>query len=184
MSWYQPEASTSLALVDALPVGPDAAVVDVGAGASPFLPALAGRGFRDLTAVDLSAAALDALARAAGEPGAVRTEVADVRTWAPGRAYGLWHDRAVLHFVVAEEDRAAYLATLATAVPQGVAIVGTFAPDGPEECSGLPVHRYGPGDLTAALAAAGFVAVEERREVHTTPWGAEQPFTWVAARRG
>lgn len=183
VSWYQAEATVSLALVDELDVGRDVAVVDVGAGASPFLPALHHRGFRDLTAVDLSATALDALVAAAGAPAGLRTVVADVCAWSPPHSYGLWHDRAVLHFLVDDDARRAYLATLDAAVPDGAVIIGTFAANGPESCSGLPVRRYDADGLGALLADAGFDVLAARRDVHTTPSGAAQPFTWVAARR-
>lgn len=182
LSWFQPEATTSLALVDALDVGPDVGVVDVGAGASPFLAALGRRGFTDLTAVDVSAAALDALATtAAAEDVPVTCVTADVTAWVPGRTFGLWHDRAVLHFLVDDDDRSAYLDTLHRAVPEGAVVLGAFAADGPEQCSGLPVRRYDPEELLGLLD--GFAAVATRHEVHHTPWGAPQSFTWVAARR-
>ncbi len=183
LSWFQAQATVSLALVDLLDVSRDVAVVDVGAGASPFLPALHRQGFRDLTAVDLSARALDALVTAAGTSAGLRTVVADVCTWSPPHAYGLWHDRAVLHFLVDDDARHAYLATLDAAVPDGAVIIGAFASDGPEACSGLPVRRYGADELGALLADAGFEVVADRRDVHTTPWGAPQPFTFVAAHR-
>lgn len=95
--------------------------------------------------------------------------------------YGLWHDRAVLHFLVDDTDRDAYLATLQAAVPEGAVILATFAPDGPESCSGLPVRRYRADALAALLD--GFAVVDARREVHRTPSGAEQAYTVVAAVR-
>lgn len=180
VSWYQADAGPSLALVDALGVDPDAGVVDVGAGASPFLASLGRRGFTDLTAVDLSPTALEALAAAAGGV-EVTCVSADVTEWDPGRTFGLWHDRAVLHFLVDEDDRSAYLATLRRVVPAGAVILATFAPDGPEQCSGLPVRRYGPDELLGLLDGFDPVAVEH--QVHVTPWGADQAFTSVAARR-
>lgn len=182
LSWYQAEAAPSLALVDALGVDPDTGVVDVGAGASPFLAALGRRGFTDLTAVDVSSAALGALATAAvGEGVDVTCVAADVTAWSPERTFGLWHDRAVLHFLVDEADRVAYLATLQAAVPDGAVILATFAPDGPDQCSGLPVRRYGPDELAGLLD--GFAPVAVEHHVHVTPWGADQAFSWVAARR-
>ena len=100
--------------------------------------------------------------------------------WEPERRYDLWHDRAVFHFLVAVTDRDMYLATLMRAVvPGGKVIVGTFAEDGPEMCSGLPVDRYSAADLSTALGDA-FDVLETRRERHVKPRGAEQPFTWVA----
>lgn len=184
VSWYQADPRPSLALVDALGIEPGAGggVVDVGAGASPLLAALGRRGFTDLTAVDVSAAALDALAAgAAADDVQISCVTADVTAWDPGRTFGLWHDRAALHFLVDEDERAAYLDTLQRAVPDGAVVVATFATDGPEQCSGLPVRRYSADELLGLLD--GFELVEARRQVHTTPWGAEQAFTWVAARR-
>ncbi|MDE3086606.1 MAG: SAM-dependent methyltransferase, partial [Acidobacteriota bacterium] len=55
--------------------------------------------------------------------------------------------------------------------------------DGPEQCSGLPVARYSADELCGVLGPS-FRAVERRRELHTTPGGAVQPFTWVAGRMG
>ena len=107
---------------------------------------------------------------------------ADLLAWEPDRRYGLWHDRAVFHFLVDEHDRDRYRTTLTDALaPGGVLIVATFADDGPEMCSGLPVRRYAADDLAGALGE-GFELVETRREQHVTPRGAVQPFTWVAAR--
>jgi hypothetical protein len=112
----------------------------------------------------------------------VRCVRADLLEWEPDRRYDLWHDRAVFHFLMAERDRARYLATLRRAlVPRAGVIIATFADDGPETCSGLPVHRYSAGELVAALGD-GFEVVESRREAHVTPRGVTQPFTWVAGR--
>ena len=109
---------------------------------------------------------------------------ADLLEWEPDRRYELWHDRAVFHFLVEERDRDRYIATLSDALaPGGHVIVATFADDGPEMCSGMPVRRYAAEDLAAALGE-GFELVETRREVHVTPRGTQQPFTWVAARLG
>lgn len=181
VSWYEASPVTSLALVDALDLDAATPVIDVGAGASTFVDALVGRAFTDLSALDVSATALDVARARVGTGAPVEWIVTDLLTWTPTRAYGLWHDRAVLHFLVDDADRAAYLATLQAAVPTGAVILATFAPDGPDACSGLPVRRYGPDDLAGLLD--GFEVVDARREVHRTPWGAEQPFTFVAARR-
>ena len=109
---------------------------------------------------------------------------ADLLEWEPDRRYELWHDRAVFHFLVEERDRDRYIATLSDALALGGhVIVATFADDGPEMCSGLPVRRYAAENLAVALGE-GFELVETRREVHVTPRGTQQPFTWVAARLG
>ena len=180
VSWYQAVPAVSLELVDALDISRDAAVIDVGGGASFLVDELLARDFRDLTVLDLSASALDATRHRLPADAPVRCVHADLLEWEPDRRYDLWHDRAVLHFLVAASDRDRYVATLRRAVvPGGNVVVGTFAEDGPEVCSGLPVTRYSAADLSTALGDA-FDLLETRRERHVTPRGAVQPFTWVA----
>jgi SAM-dependent methyltransferase len=180
VSWYQAVPEVSLELVDALRVPSDAAVIDVGGGASFLVDELMARGFRNLTVLDLSPAALDALRRRLPADAPVRGVQVDVLEWEPDRRYDLWHDRAVFHFLVDASNKDRYIETLTRAVaPGGSLIIGTFAEDGPEMCSGLSVSRYSAADLSAALGDA-FDVLETRRESHVTPRGAVQPFTWVA----
>lgn len=113
----------------------------------------------------------------------MRCVQADLLEWTPDRRFALWHDRAVFHFLVADDERRRYLDVLRAATAPGAAIVlGTFAPDAPATCSGLPVVRYSAIEL-ATMLGDGFEPVEMRREEHVTPRGAVQPFTWVAGRR-
>jgi SAM-dependent methyltransferase len=182
VSWYQPEPVVSLELVDLLGVTPEAGVLDIGGGASVFVDRLLARGFADLTILDISDAAIRASRQRVGNDPRVAWITEDLLSWEPTRPYDLWHDRAVFHFLAGGEvDSYRNVMRLAVA-PGGSVIMATFAPDGPERCSGLPVTRYSADELGAVLGG-GFQVVEHRREVHTTPSGAVQPFTWIAARR-
>ena len=182
VSWFQPEPTLSLELIDALGVAKHEAVIDVGGGASRLVDHLVGDDWQDVTVLDVSAAALDA-ARGRLLSGAPVTWLCqDLLTWTPTRGYGLWHDRAVLHFLVDPAEQVVYLRALRTAlVPGGAVILATFAAGGPQSCSGLPVARYSTDDL-ATLLGDGFDVVESRQEDHVTPSGVCQPFTWIAAR--
>jgi trans-aconitate methyltransferase len=146
--------------------------------------ALLDRGFCAITVLDIAEAALEVARRRLGPRGqAVDWQVADIRRWRPEGPYDLWHDRAVFHFLTEPEDRAAYMATLNEAVrPGGWVVLASFAPDGPETCSGLPVRRYDAAGLAEELGE-GFELVRQMRERHVTPSGAEQPFTWTLFRR-
>jgi trans-aconitate methyltransferase len=182
MSWFQATPAVSLELMDVLGVSPQSAVIDVGGGASLLVDHLLERGFEDVSVLDVSEAALRS-ARSRATSGAPVTWVRDdVLSWRPERGFDLWHDRAVFHFLTTAADRDAYLRTMRHGLrPGGAMILATFAPDGPDHCSGLPVARYTPAQLADAIGAE-FDIVAMRREVHTTPTGAMQPFSWVAGR--
>jgi len=182
VSWFQDDAQPSLALIEEVG-SQSSAVIDIGGGASRLADLLLQRGFLDLTVLDLSSAALAAAkARIGSEARRIHWIVADVTTWEPSRTYDVWHDRATFHFMVAESDRAGYLSRLARALkPGGHAIIATFAPDGPDQCSGLPVRRYDTATLAQTLGA-GFQLIGSRRHKHVTPWGAAQPFQFCVFR--
>jgi hypothetical protein len=173
----------SVALVDRLRVPKSAPIIDVGGGASLLADELLARGYTDLTVLDVSSAALEIARRRLGDAAPVRWLCEDILTWQPDRRYALWHDRAVFHFLTDAAEQALYLDVMGAAIRDagGSLIMATFAADGPEHCSGLPVARYGATDLEQRLE--GFTIVEARREQHTTPGGLTQPFTWVAAKR-
>lgn len=177
VSWYEREATASLAMIDACGVLQRDPIVDVGAGASVLVDGLVAKGFSDLTVLDVSEAALAITKTRIGER--AKYVVSDVTSWKPERPYALWHDRAVFHFLTDEVSRAQYKATLSAALHAGGhAIVATFAEDGPEKCSGLPVRRYSPSELAAELSPV-LEMLDARRVMHVTPWGAEQRFVYV-----
>jgi trans-aconitate methyltransferase len=180
LTWFQARPEPSLSLI-AQHAAPGAAVLDVGGGAARLADALLQAGYSDLTVLDLSRVALAAAQARLGErAGAVQWIRADVTEWGPQRAYDLWHDRAVFHFLAEEAERAAYVRTLLAALkPGGVVIISTFAPDGPEACSGLPVRRYSPQTLAEtlqALAPGAFQPIGAQAHAHETPTGRSQSF--------
>jgi len=161
-----------------------AAVVDVGGGASRLVDALLDDGYSDLTVLDIASPAIAAArARLGDRADAVTWLVEDVTRWEPRRRFDVWHDRAVLHFLVAEGDRSRYLTTLRRATGGGAHVVlAAFGPEGPETCSGLPVRRYDAAAM-ATLLGREFEALDATEEVHVTPSGAAQPFVYGLFRR-
>ncbi len=180
LTWFEACPELSLDLIGTY-ASPKGAVIDIGAGTSRLVDHLLARGYPDISVLDLSQAALDvARARLGADAGRIRWIAADITTWRATRACAVWHDRAVFHFLTGDADRAGYIAAMQGALaPGGHAIIATFAEDGPESCSGLPVVRYTPDTLMAALqhhAPGCFKAVESRRFSHVTPKGNQQKF--------
>lgn len=185
VSWFQPHADFSVGLIKATGVGHDASIIDVGGGASTLVDDLLANGYTDLTVLDLSASALAAARNRLGAKAAnVRWIEADItKAYLSANKFDVWHDRAVFHFLTTPEDRAAYVRTVFRSVkPGGHVIVATFAEDGPNQCSGLPVMRYRPDELHAEFGEA-FSLLHHEKEAHHTPSGTVQQFVYCYCRR-
>jgi len=184
VSWYRPHLERSLEFIERAHLSPDAAILDVGGGASTLVDDLLERGYSDVTVLDISAAAIaNAQARLGAKSPRVTWVVGDIASvvLSTGR-YDFWHDRAVFHFLISAVARRRYIATVRAAVkPDGHVLVATFGPEGPTQCSGLDVVRYSADALRAEFGAS-FRKIASAREVHTTPWGAEQEFMYCYFR--
>lgn len=184
LSWTEAVPATSLELIAEADLPRDAALIDVGGGASGLAGELLRAGYRDVTVADISTAALErAQADLGADAGRVTWIEVDLRDHDFGRRFDLWHDRAVFHFMVDAADREGYLAVLdRTLRPGGHLILATFGPDGPEQCSGLPVRRYGADTLQQTLGA-DFELVSSQLTDHRTPSGRHQQFLYAHLRR-
>lgn len=185
VSWFQPHAHQSVQLIAQTGVPKHASVIDVGGGASTLVDDLLAEGFSHLTVLDLSEAALAASrTRLGAQAQGVDWLVGDItQVELPRHAYDVWHDRAVFHFLTTPEQRQAYVAAVLQAVkPGGHVIVATFAEDGPDQCSGLPVMRYSPDGLHAEFGAP-FTLLQQEREEHHTPFGTVQQFIYCLCRK-
>lgn len=184
VSWFQDNPALSLDLIGENSASQSAPLIDIGGGASRLVDALLVRGYSDVTVLDIAEPALAAAkARLSDQAQKVNWIVADITRWQPARPYALWHDRAVFHFLTDAADRAAYRRALIAGTTIGSQIIiASFAPDGPERCSGLPVMRYAPETLQTELGG-DFALQDARREEHRTPGGNIQRFQYSRFRR-
>lgn len=184
VSWFQAEPVLSLNLIRQFAADPATPVIDVGGGSSRLVDALLSAGYRNLAVLDIAAAALAHAQRRLGDRARhVAWLESDITGFSPAQRYGLWHDRAVFHFLTEAADRRAYVQVLERAlVPDGVAIVAAFAPGGPPQCSDLEVRHYDAERIRAELGG-GFALIAEQQEMHLTPAGTQQPFNYFVFRR-
>ena len=184
VSWYRPHLDRSLKFIDQAGLTFDSAIIDVGGGASTLVDDLLARGYRAVTVLDLSEAAI-AQAQARLGPSAARVTwiVGDItRVELPEQRYEFWHDRAVFHFLTDQEARDRYVSRVRHALkPGGHIVVATFGPDGPERCSGLLISRYSPEGIHDQFGNQ-FAKIGSDEEVHHTPWGSEQEFVYCYCR--
>ena len=182
--WYQPEARISMRLLREQGVTPDASIVDIGGGASVLVDDLLEAGFHDVTVLDHSTTGLDIARQRLGARAAEVTWVCgDLLAWEPDRSYDVWHDRAVLHFLLTPEEQQSYADVLRSATHAGsLVIIGVFSHSGPPMCSGLPVHRYDEDELEWLLGPT-FATEAGLLDEHMKPDGTTQDYIWWAARR-
>jgi SAM-dependent methyltransferase len=185
VSWFQPRPELSLKLIHEATAGDrSASIIDIGVGTSCLVDALLADGYRNLSALDISETAIGRHRRRLGPAGdRVEWIVADIAGWRPERQWDVWHDRAVFHFLTETEDQDDYIGALSRAIRAGgTAIIATFALDGPQTCSGLPVQRYSGATLAARLGP-GLRLLSETPEEHVTPRGTVQKFMYAVYRR-
>lgn len=184
VSWFESVPGESLRLLDAAGMNVSTCLIDVGGGDSRLVDELAARGLDCVAVLDVSGAALRRAQSRLGPRAAAFTwlEVDVTADWSL-KPMDIWHDRAVFHFLTSPVDRSRYIAHLErTLKPHGAAIMATFALDGPEKCSELPVERYSPESLARELGT-GFELVEAARYLHPTPSGRMQAFQYSRLRR-
>jgi SAM-dependent methyltransferase len=183
-SWSESSESDALEEFDLANLSRNSGIIDIGGGASTFASSLVQRGFVDVTVLDISETALvQARSALGGSANKVEWIVSDVLNWEPAKSYDYWNDRAVFHFLVNEQDQNKYVNNALRATHAGSHIsIATFAPDGPESCSGLPVMRWSQHDLAALFLDSCNVVRTGQRD-HITPWGTAQKFTWVHLQR-
>ncbi|MDO6432640.1 class I SAM-dependent methyltransferase [Flavitalea sp. BT771] len=183
-SWFQPYPATSVAFIEELNLPKNAAIIDVGGGDSRLADTLLEKGYTDITVLDISAAAIqNARERLGKDADRVQWIVGDILEFLPSRHYDCWHDRAVFHFVTQPDNIRRYTRLMEDSIqPHGALIIGTFAEDGPEKCSGLPVKRYSQRMLTSILQSS-FEKIRCIDEKHETPFHTIQSFTFCSFRR-
>ncbi len=183
-SWYQATPGLSLSMITNTGLGPEASLVDIGAGASLLVDHLLDLGYRDLTVVDISSAALNRARKRLGERATrVNWVEADATSFTPSRQFDLWHDRAAFHFLTERTDRQQYMEMLRKALePDGQVIMATFAPGGPVKCSGLDIVQYDATRLGKELGTE-FILQEQQAEQHETPAGVRQLFNFFRFKR-
>ena len=184
VGWYEPDPALSRRLVEHAVERGAQSVVDVGGGASFLVDQLLDLGLKRVAVVDISDAGLELARKRLGKrASAVEWIVGDVTAIDDIGPFDVWHDRAVFHFLIDTRQRRRYVALAERTVePGGTAVMATFAHDGPERCSGLPVRRYDL-DALAEECGPGWQLASGESHVHVTPFGVEQRFLYSTFRR-
>ena len=185
VGWYKPHLEIPLAWIQSLDLGPQEPIIDVGGGASTLVDDLLAKGHKNLTVLDLSSSAIQITRKRLGNAsGSVTWIVGDVtEVELPYQYYQLWHDRAVFHFLTDPESQQQYKETLIGSLKAGGNfIIGSFTPEAPPQCSGLPVKRY-DADLLVQMFGDKFELKQHRNEMHTTPGGVKQSYIYCLFQR-
>jgi SAM-dependent methyltransferase len=184
VSWYQADPILSVELISSCGTNLNSPLIDVGGGSSVLVDRLLETGYIDISVIDLSPTALRNSRTRLGERARDVTWIeSDITDHMFDHHFAIWHDRAVFHFLTEPEDQERYVDQIRNVIPAGGhVIIATFAPDGPDQCSGLPVQRYDEQSLSDVLGA-GFEPMRFEREAHRTPSGSIQRFVYGSFTR-
>lgn len=186
LGWYKPHLKTSFDWIRSLELSPNAPIIDVGGGASTLVDDLLVDGHSAITVLDISDAALALLRERLGDDASrINWVTGDITsTDLPTGNFDVWHDRAAFHFLTEPEQQQLYRQNLLKSLKSGGhLIIGTFAPEAPAKCSGLPVQRYDV-ELLAKTFGAEFELHRHHKEMHVTPGGVEQMYLYCQFGRG
>jgi 2-polyprenyl-3-methyl-5-hydroxy-6-metoxy-1,4-benzoquinol methylase len=184
VSWFQSDARLSLQLISNFIKDKSTPIIDIGCGTSILIRQLLDSGYDNLAALDISSAAIASHRASLGnEASKISWHCSDLLSATLNFQVGLWHDRAVFHFLTNEQQQTLYKSQLLSAVQVGAYVmIATFAPTGPTQCSNLPIQQHDQSSMLQ-LFGSNFELVETQQETHITPWQSEQLFNYFVLRR-
>lgn len=188
LPWQEEIPEPSIKLLSKCRIDKDEAVLDVGAGASIFVDYLIDQGFSNIIAADISEIALNKIKERLGKEkaSAVKWIVDDLThpVYLQNlRDISVWHDRAVLHFLLEESQQQKYLSTLKKIVKNGgYVIIAAFSLKGAKKCSGLDVKNYDQ-NMLAEFLGEDFSLIEYFDYTFTMPSGRLRPYMYTLFQR-
>ena len=184
LSWFQEYPAASMEFVDSVKLNLNSRIIDVGTGDGRFIEAMVEKGYREITALDISEAAIKrAKERLGNQSETIRWIASDILYFEPLAKYDLWHDRATFHFLINEDEINRYISIAEHSIkPNGYLIIGTFSEHGPKKCSGLDIKQYSELSLAKKLHQ-GFEKLDCIMEDHITPGGVVQNFLFCCFKK-
>ena len=184
LTWYEEIPEPSIRLLSKCHINKDESILDVGAGASTFIDYLLNQGFKNIIAADISETALNKSKERLGKEKAssVRWVVDDITRPVhiqDLRDIKVWHDRAVLHFLLEEKQQKVYLSTLKKVLKnKGYVIIAAFSLKGAKKCTGLNVKNYDQ-DLLAKFLGEDFKLLEYFDHTYYMPSGVPRQYIYA-----
>lgn len=184
LGWYEERPEPTLKLLSKCNLGKDAAILDVGAGATRLIDFLIDSKYANITVADISEVALEKLKERLGNEKSllinyIVDDLSQPKYINQLKDIALWHDRAVLHFLVKENQQKTYFATLKKVVQKcGYVIISAFSKEGAKKCSGLDVVNYDQNMLSERLGD-DFELIEAFDYIYHMPSGNTRPFIYT-----
>ncbi len=188
LTWYEEIPESSIKLLSECHINKDESILDVGAGASTFIDYLINQGFTNIIATDISEIALNKIKERLGKEKASQirwiiddiTQPVNIQNL---RDIAVWHDRAVLHFLLEENQQQMYLSTLKRVVKKGgYVIIAAFSLKGAKRCSGLNVKNYDQ-NMLAEFLGKDFSLLEYFDYIHYMPSREPRPYVYTLFQR-
>jgi hypothetical protein len=188
LGWFESSPEPSIKLIELCKLDKNAAILNVGAGATTLVDELIEIGYQNIIANDISKAALEELQLRLGPEKSKQVRwivdnLTDPDELQSLEQIDLWHDRAVLHFFEDNARQDAYFKLLRTLIrDESYVIIAAFNLDGAPKCSGLPVFRYDANMLQEKLGEE-FHLLESFDYTYTMPSGDTRDYVYTLFQR-
>jgi SAM-dependent methyltransferase len=185
LGWYEKDGFQTLELLNQIPDWEKSTIFIPGAGTSILIEKLLSRG-TNLVLNDIS---IEALKRVKSRLNKEYREIdwfcQDIAKPIPDTIpnVDIWIDRAVLHFLIDEDDIKEYFKNVESILKVGGhAIFAEFSKIGATKCAGLTIHRYSIEELSERLGES-FTPISHFDYTFINPNGDPRPYIYALYKR-
>jgi len=179
--WHQSSPEKSVELIKKY-IKNDANIIDIGCGASYLVDNLLDDGYENITLLDTAKTSLE-IVQSRINNNRVECICSDILNFQSDKKFGIWHDRAVFHFLLSKKEREEYFKLLDSSLkPESIAIISTFRVDGPIQCAGLDIMQYNHEKMLAELPS-GLSLLESEEYTHITPKDSRQEYIYFVIQK-
>mgnify|MGYP000090620602 FL=1 len=180
--WYEDDVSQTMKFVDNIGLSSESTVFLPGVGTSLLVDELMESGCK-IIVNDISHSALKKLEERVGKD---RLEYMHHNIATPFKndiKADIWIDRAVLHFLLSEEEISCYFENLMSSVkPSGYVLLAEFSNNGAKKCAGLELHQYSIEEMQTRLGD-NFELVSSEEHLYMNPLNQPRPYIYGFFKR-
>ena len=184
LGWYEKDVSQTLKFLDKIDIKSTSNIFIPGAGTSLLADKLLQKGCK-LILNDISEKSLNNLKKRIGDNEKLTWLHHDISKpfLKDIPKVDIWIDRAVLHFLLKEEDIQGYFNNLHSVINKDAyVLLAEFSTNGSPKCAGLELHRYSIEQMSKRMGN-GFELIKHENYTFINPFGDTRPYIYALYKK-